>query len=119
MLYSEFVFKAFDTVVTEADNGLFYLEPMWRALLQDNELDIKNISDVKASWDDIGEVLKLEVTKRNTERSVKPYVLEWLYEIITSTIEPAMLQEETDYVKAVVDFMKENHKDLPLKDTDD
>lgn len=112
MLYSEFINKAKDLTIEQADNGLFYLEPMWRNILFENKMSLKAISNAKTDWNDIASVLKLEVEKRNTINSKKPIVIDWLFELITAQIEPAMLQEETDFIKAVTDFTKANHEQL-------
>ena len=117
MLYTEFVQKAIDLTIVQADNGLFYLEPLWRNILYDNNMNVNNISDAKADWGGIFDVLKLEVEKRNTINSVKPAVLQWVFDIISTQVEPAMLAEETDYVKAVTEFMKTNHE--TQKDNED
>ena len=106
MLYSEFISKASKITIEQADNGLFYLEPMWKGFLIDNELNVSDISDIETSWNDIQDILKLEVEKRNTINTLKPYVLNWVHDIITSTVEPAVLQEETDYIKNVMEYMK-------------
>lgn len=115
MLYVSFLAKAIDDVIVEADNGLCYLEPMWKTVLCDNGLDIKDVSDVKVEWSDVEDVLKLNVEKRNTENSLKPYVLNWIHDIITASIEPAVLQEETDYIKNLTEYLKTN-KDMKLKE---
>lgn len=110
MLYGEYIEKAKDLTITQADNGLYYVEPMWRSILDDNELYFNEISDAKVKPEDVLEILKLEVEKRNTVNSNKPYVLNWLYDLITTQVEPAMLQEETDFIKQVTEFMKTNHE---------
>ena len=66
MLHSEFITKAVKATIEQADNGLSYLEPMWKSLLIDNGLNVSEISDVETSWSDIQDILKLEVEKRNT-----------------------------------------------------
>ena len=110
MLYTEFVKKAIDTTIAETDSGLFYLEPMWRIILQDNELFVDKISDYNVDILEVKELLDLEVAKRNAIRSNKIAVINWLYDIITTSIEPTILAEETDYVKQVVEFMKANRE---------
>ena len=110
MLYTEFVNKAMDLTIEQADNGLFYLEPLWRNILDDNKLYFTDVSDFEAEPDIVKDALQLEVKKRNTINSNKPAVIDWLYELITAKIEPAMLAEETDYIKQVTEFMKANHK---------
>lgn len=108
MLYTEFINKAINETIVEADNGLFYLEPLWRNILQDNELKIEDVSDAEVEWSGIFDVLKLEVEKRNTINSLKPYVLSWVHDIITASVEPAILQEETDYLKNLTEYLKAN-----------
>ena len=63
MLYSEFMNKSFDLTIEQADNTLFYLEPMWRSILHDNKMNINDISDAKIDWNEVYNVLKLEVEK--------------------------------------------------------
>lgn len=109
MLYTEFINKAIDLTIEQGDNGLFYLEPMWRNILDDNQLYFNDVSDFEAEPHVVQDVLELEVKKRNTVNSKKPAVIDWLYDIITTQIEPAILEEETDYMKQVIEFMKTNH----------
>ena len=116
MLYTEFINKAIDLTICEADNGLFYLEPLWRNILYDNKFNVTDISDAVTDWAGIFDVLKLEVEKRNIINSKKPAVINWLYEVISAQIEPAMLQEETDFVKQVTEFMKTNHESQTIKE---
>lgn len=106
MLYSEYISKAAKVVIEQTDNGLFYLEPMWKFYLIDNGLNVSDISDCEVSWNEIEDILKLEVEKRNTINTLKPYILNWIHDIITATVEPSVLQEETDYIKNLMEYMK-------------
>lgn len=115
MLYGEFINKAVNLTITEADNGLWYLEPMWRNILHDNQLFFNDVTDFEAEPEIVYEALRLEVEKRNTMNSKKPFVIDWLYELITAQVEPAMLQEETDYIKNLTEYLKAN-KDIKLND---
>ena len=74
------------------------------------------ILDYLTGWYDVEDILKLEVEKRNAENSKKEVVIDWLYDVITTTVEPAMLAEETDYIKQVVEFMRANHEAEPVKE---
>lgn len=116
MTYSEYITKAKEITIKQLDNGIWYLEPEWRILIHESELYFNDISDFEVPADEIYETLTLEVTKRNAMQDNKKAVIDWLYDLITATVEPAMLKEETDYVKQVVEFMKENHKDSFVKD---
>lgn len=111
MLVSEYINKAMDLTITQADNGMYYLEPTWFLILWNNNMRLNTITDKpKVSEDMLREILELEVKRRNTGHSKKPAVIDWLYEIITAQIEPAILAEETDYIKQVTEFMKANHE---------
>lgn len=103
MLYTEFMQKAADLTIEETDNLTFYLEPLWRSILNDNNMSPKMISDIKCSWIDIEDVLKLEVQRRNTVFSKTPIVIDWLYKVITSEIEPAMVEQQTEIVKRMIE----------------
>lgn len=106
MIDSVYFLNAKDLTIVQADNGLWYLEPEWKQIILDNGMVLQK----GYKWADIEDVLKLEVEKRNTIDSKKPVIIDWLFNIITTQIEPAMLSEETDYIKQVIEFMKTNHE---------
>ena len=127
MLYPEFINKICDLVITEADNGLFYLEPMWETILRENgikpaEFGGRLLSTVLEGNDDfifetgdgdiaknkLLEILELEVKKRNTVNSITPYVLRWVHDIISASVEPAVLEEEIEYLKNYREYKKAN-----------
>lgn len=111
MLYSKFIFHAMEMTVRQLDNGIWYLEPEWKDVIcREIESDLDNIEDnYLTDWWDIENVLRLEVERRNAQDNKKVEVIKWLYDIINSTIEPAMVEEETDYIKNVIEYMKLNH----------
>lgn len=116
MLFSDYILKAEEATIEQADNGLYYLNPMWRSVLEDNRLDILDISDSSLDEDEVEDILKLEVEKRNTVNSVKPYVLSWVHDVITASIEPAITEEETDYLKNLTEYLKENKEAKEMKE---
>ena len=111
MLYSSFINKAKEITVQQLDNGIWYLEPEWQDILFRNGLG--NLDELEDSyldgWFTLEDILKLEVDRRNKRDSKNEAVMNWLYDLITATVEPVMLAEETDYIKNVVEFMKVNH----------
>lgn len=116
MLYSEFMLKAKEETVAQADNGLWYLEPDWKLMLSLIKLDVKQISDFKVSLEDVDSILRLEVEKRNKENSLEPYIHNWFHDIITASVEPAIMQEETDYIKNLTEYLKTNKEAQTLKE---
>ena len=109
MLYSEFINDAINLTITQSDNGLYYLEPMWRIILIENDLRFDDVTDYEIDADIVKDALQLEVEKRNAINSNSPFIINWLFNIIAEQIEPAILSEETDYIKQVIEFMKANH----------
>ena len=106
MLNDSFIKKSMDLTITQADNDLWYLEPLWKQIILNEGLSVGKT----ASWSELEDILKLEVEKRNVVNSRSPYVLNWLYNIISTQIEPTITQEETDYIKAVTEYMKFKHE---------
>lgn len=112
MLYSDYILKAKELTITyDEDSKISYLEPDWQTILHSNGLG--NLEDIKdmyiEGWYDLEDVLKLEVEKRNARMSKKNLVYEWLYDLITSTIEPAMTDEENDLVQGMLELAKERN----------
>ena len=118
MLYTEFINRAINITIIEADNGTCYLEPLWRNILHDNKLFFNDVSDFEITPEIVADVLHLEVDKRNAVNSKKNIVLEWLYEIIISHVDTVMLEEETDYLKNLVEYLQAKKESKPEKDAD-
>jgi len=120
MLYSNFILKAKDLTVQQADNGVWYLEPEWQDMLYREGLgDLEDLEDSYLSgWYDVEDILKLEVERRNATESKKNAVINWLYDMISTTVEPAMLEEEADYMKKILEFFRPTHEEdnvIPMK----
>lgn len=111
MTYANFIIKAKELTVQQLDNGTWILEPEWQDILYREGLgDIENLEDSYLDgWYTLEDTLKLEVERRNARDSRKNEVINWLYDLITATVEPAMLQEETDYIKNVMEYLKVAH----------
>lgn len=109
MLYATYIQKAKEVCIDRfVESGKWYLEPDWRIILRDNQLNNFKLQDAKIDWSIVEDVLKLEVEKRNARDNKLGYVTDWLYDTLTSTVEPAMLSEETDLVKNMIDLAKAN-----------
>ena len=108
MLYQTFIYKAKELTVHQLDNGTWYLEPEWQDILYRENLGaLDDLEDSYLSgWYDVEDILKLEVEKRNAQNSKTKEVVQWVYDVITATLEPAMLQEENELVKNVVEYMQ-------------
>lgn len=112
MFYSKFIDEAKKKTINQLENGVWYLEPEWKDIIcREIESDLDNVEDnYLTDWWDIENVLRLETDRRNAADSKKNDVINWLYDVITAQVEPAMMQEEADYIKNVIEFMKANHE---------
>ena len=109
MLYATYMQKAKEVCIDRfVESGKWYLEPDWRIILRDNQLNNFKLQDSKIDWNIVEDVLKLEVEKRNARDNKLGYIADWLYDTLTSTVEPAMLSEETDLVKNMLELAKAN-----------
>jgi len=105
MTYYEFFQKAAEEVLVQAENGLWYLEPSYRTILESADITPDKVKEVKLSWASVLDWMSLEVKKRNTIEDKMPVVVEWLHNLITATVEPAMLEEETEYLKNLTEYL--------------
>lgn len=124
MLYTEFMKKAEEFILSyDEDSGLTYLEPDYVAILRGLKMNPEeDISDYPLSWAGLEDRMKLEVERRNKLDDRTKYVVDWLYSVLTAAIEPAMLQEENELMKNMMDYMnlnvalKEKEKNLAQKE---
>lgn len=124
MLYTEFMKKAEEFILSyDEDSGLTYLEPDYVAILRGLKMNPEeDISDYPLSWAGFEDRMKLEVERRNKLDDRTKYVVDWLYSVLTAAIEPAMLQEENELMKNMMDYMnlnvalKEKEKNLAQKE---
>lgn len=105
MKYYEYMQKVCENVIGVADNGIYYLEPAFRVMLDSVGLTPDVVDDYELNWDGVKEYLELQVNKLNVLEDKKPAVINWLHQIITAQIEPAMLEEETDYIKNLTEYL--------------
>lgn len=108
MIYDNYINKAYDLVIEQdEDTGVWYLNPNWVHLLYTNELDFEKVSEDYIDQYEIEDALKLEVQRRNLKNEVKKQaVIDWLYDIIAAKVEPQILQEETEYVAQMIEYMR-------------
>lgn len=101
--------KAINLCVGENEaTGRSYVEPLWREILEDEGIRVNKEDEARML-----ETLELAVKKADAMSDTSGVVMNWLYELITANVEPAVLQEETDYIKNVMEYMQLNDR---LKD---
>ena len=112
MLYSEYAAKAMDAVIEDDIDvsGFSYLNPSYRVVLEDEGLTPAIITDYDVSWEQVSEMLNLEVERRNKLSNRGRYLVDWLFDIISTVVDPTVLDEENMLIKNVLDYMKLNHE---------
>lgn len=114
MIYSDYILKAKELVIAYNEEAMvYYLEPDWQTILHDNDLgDLESVKDMRIEgWYDLEDVLKLEVEKRNALNSKKNLVYNWLYDLFTSTIDPAMTDTENNMFLNMLEKTKSESAD--------
>lgn len=109
MLYSDYIHKVKELTITyDEESKVYYLEPEWQTILYSNGLgDLENIRDMHIEGlYDLEDVLKLEVEKRNALSCKKNLVYDWIYSVITSTVDPAMIDEENELVQSMIELAR-------------
>lgn len=111
MLYSAFIRKAEELTIQQLDNGIWYLEPEWQDILFRNGLgEIDDLEDSYLDgWYTLQNILELEVKKRNCVMDKKNDVINWIYDVITATVEPAITAEESNFMKNLTDYLQVSH----------
>lgn len=108
MTYFDVVDKAIDlTVVTDTETGVSYLEPRYRMVLEESDVHLPGHmlpGDVKDQ--ELWEILKLEVEKRNAKSDYLKPVLEWCYNTIVGTVDPAIQLGEDELMKDMLEYME-------------
>lgn len=122
MLYDTLMRKAIEATIVNED-GNIYLVPEYRKVLRDEKLTADKVTDTKVTDEEIWDYLKLEVERLREVGTKREYFYEWMYDIITGTIDPAMTDQENELFKNMMDYMKLNsevkEKDIELKEREE
>lgn len=110
MLYMEYMQKAKDLVIEQHDNGMWYLVPEWRYVLASNNLALIKFRDFRTDWYAIEDNLKLEVEKRNAAESKLNSVMNWVNEVVSTTVDAATIDEENELISNAIKYMKMSHE---------
>ena len=109
MLYDDYMRKAVkETIVNE--DGNIYLMPNYRQILRNIELTPDKVTDETITIEEVAEYLKLEVERLKEIGTKREAVYEWLYDLFTTTVEPAILDQENDLMKNMLEYMRLNEE---------
>ena len=115
MTYFETVHQAIEqTVFTDDNTGVSYLDPMYRETLRQSGIIATDYDDDDTPEvvpeDELIEILKLEVEKRNAKNNRLSAVAQWAWDVIDTQIAPAITDAENEMASDLVKYMqmKEN-----------
>jgi len=98
--------KAVTLCVHQDDaSGRAFVEPLWREILESEGIRVNTKDEPRML-----EVLTLAAKKLDAQNDRTQMVMGWLGDIITTQIEPAVLEEETEYIKNLMEYMRLNNQ---------
>lgn len=107
MLYDDYMRKAAEETIVNED-GNIYLVPNYRQILRGAELTPDKVTDIDVTMEEVSEYLKLEVERLKEISTKREFVYEWLYDLLTTTVEPTMVDQENELFKNMLEYMKLN-----------
>lgn len=109
MTYNSYMKTVCEKLIIENDEtGKCYIRPDWKFVLQsDNLLPESTVKGYNLSIDELFEYMQLEVEKRNLSIDKMSYIANWLFALITETIEPSLTEAENEAAVNIINYMKE------------
>lgn len=106
MDYAAYFAKAIDLVIIEDDrSGRSYCEPHFKKILSEAGQTPDKIDEEEYSWDDVKDVLMLEVQRREKHTDNTKVVVDWVYAIISTVVDPSVIDQENELMKTVNEYI--------------
>ena len=117
MTYNSYMKTVCEMLIIENnETGKYYIRPDWKFVLQsDNLLPESTVKGYDLSMDELFEYMQLEIERRNLSVDKMSYVANWLYTLITETVEPSLTEAENEAAVNIINYMKEK-KQLESKE---
>lgn len=111
MLYSEYMDEVKKiALVLDEDNAMTYIWPDYEYALRKMDLGIDKVSDFEGLTNEIVyRNLVLERDMRNAKNDKLPIIVNWLYDVITTVVEPAIVEEQNQLIKDMLEYRKERN----------
>lgn len=111
MLYSEYMNKVKEiALITSEKNGLTYIRPDYEYILAASEFSLDDVSDFEdATRDVVHRQLIMERDMRNAQKDISPIVMKWLYDVISTVVEPAIIEQQNELIKDMLEYRKEKN----------
>lgn len=111
MLYSEYMDKVKElALITNEDTGMTYIRPDYEYLLSASQLDLDGVTDFEdVTRTVVYRQLLLERDMRNAQKDKTQIVMQWLYDVISTAVEPAIIEEQNKLIKDMLEYRKERN----------
>lgn len=106
MDYASYIAEAISLVIFEDDNsGRTYCEPHFKKILTDAGQTPDKIYGGEYSWNDIKDILMLEVERREKHTDNAKTVVDWVYSVISTVVDPTVIDQENELMKTVNEYI--------------
>lgn len=111
MLYSEYIDEVKKiALIIDDDNEMTYIWPDYEYALRKMDLGIDKVSDYEGlTYETVYRNLVLERDMRNAKKDKLPIIIDWLYNVVTTVVEPAVVEEQNKLIKDVIEYRKERN----------
>ena len=111
MLYSEYMDKVKElALITNEDTGMTYIRPDYEYLLSASHLDLDEVTDFEdVTKSVVYRQLLLERDMRNAQKDKTHIVMQWLYDVISTVVEPAIVEEQNKLIQDMLAYRKERN----------
>lgn len=111
MLYSEYMDKVKAiALLTNENTGLTYIRPDYEYILAASELKLEDVSDFKnVTHDVVHRQIILERDMRNAQHDKTAAVMQWIYDVISTVVEPAIVEEQNKLIQDMLAYRKERN----------
>ena len=111
MLYSEYMDKVKElALITNEDTGMTYIRPDYEYLLSASQLYLDDVTDFEdVTRTVVYRQLLLERDMRNAQKDKTQIVMQWLYDVISTVVEPAIVEEQNKLIQDMLAYRKERN----------
>lgn len=111
MLYKEYMDKVKSiALLTDEKTGLTFVRPDYEYALETENIKMDDISDFEtATRAGVYRQLLLERDMRNAQQDKTPIVMQWIYDVISTVVEPAMIEEQNKLIADMLAYRKERN----------
>jgi hypothetical protein len=97
-------------LLTNENTGLTYIRPDYEYILDNEEFSLDDVTDFEnVSKLVVHNQLLLERDMRNAQMDKTAIVMQWLYDVITTIVEPAIVEEQNQLIKDMLEYRKERN----------